>query len=104
MPLHDQPVEQFVLKHFELLQFGTHGVLLAEHRIGMSLGFATILVSQRGLGNQRPDPCLFGFLGDLRELLLANPGFFAQAPKTDGDIAQSTLNLVPGHRGSLGGC
>ena len=103
MTLRDQPIEQFVLEHLELLQFGTHHILLAKHRISMPLGFATILLGQRGFGNQRTDACFLGFLGDLRELFLTDPGFFAQAPETNGDIAQSTLDLVPGHRGSLEG-
>lgn len=103
MTLHDQPIEQFVLEHFELLQFGTHHVLLAQHCIGMPLGFATVPIGQRRLGNQRTDPRLFGFFGDLCELFLTDPGFFAQASETNSDVAQSTLDLVPGHRGSLEG-
>ena len=77
---------------------------MAQHRIGMPLGLATIPLGQRGFGNQRTNPCLFGFFGDLRKLFLTDSGFFAQAPKTNGDVAQSTLDLVPGHRGSLEGC
>jgi hypothetical protein len=85
----DEPVEQLVLRTFELLDRRDHGHLVPGHCVGVTSGFAMLLIGQRGFRHQRAEPRVVGVLGQVGQLFVGDGELTAGLAKSVGQLYET---------------
>lgn len=96
-----QLVEQLVLTHLEANDRVAHLFAPARHGIGMPLRLVVLAAGQRRLRDERSQPAVVGFVGELGELLVDDAQFVTQISESFGERPQLTLDKEPSHRWSV---
>ena len=55
-----------------------HVGAVAAHGVGVLLGLAVLLLGERRLGDEGPEPGVVGLVGEVRELLVGHPQLLAE--------------------------
>lgn len=90
-----------VLPRLELADVLDHAVAMGAHRLDVPPGVPVLEVGSGGFRDEGSQTLVVGVVGQVRELLLDDPQFFAQATQAVAGLAETPLDQTLSHGRSL---
>lgn len=90
-------IEQFILCGFQPGDLLDDMAPVAAHGLCVTVRLPMVFISERCLGDQRPEPSIIGYRSELCKLLVGHAQLLTEPPQPVSDLLEAPLDRSPGH-------